>query len=519
MGLPVFVSLHDLRLALTATVAQANVPVGEVDFLRDVRPILTRNCFPCHGPDDGTRATEFRVDQRDSLRAELEGGGVAIVPRRPDQSVLFQRLTADADSRMPPADSGHTLTPVQIELIRRWIELGAAYDGHWSFEPIQRPQLPSVAQTSWPRNEIDLFVLSRLEQQGIDPSPEAERETLIRRLSLDLIGLPPAPQEVADYLHDRSDDAYERIVDRLLESPHFGERWGRHWLDLARYADSDGYLGDDLRPDAYRYRDWVIDAVNRDVPFDEFTMLQLAGDLIGDATLSDQTATGFHRNAMKNTEAGADRELDRVNRTVDRVSTVGSVWLGLTVGCAECHSHKYDPISQREFYELFAFFNEMDHVDIPAPAPAAVAAHSEELERWSAEVADVKAHIESLTAGNSGEMSYAAIVELFEPSSPDVDRKSNKDDVEALLDQATGEVKASLEAYAELLTKKPDPPESAVLAVCTTGKPRATPSAHSRRLSSAGRASRAGNAERFSLSCRHEPVARSPGSGPMACRS
>jgi hypothetical protein len=311
--------------------------------------------------------------------------GQPVVPGKPEQSELFLRVTSDDEYlRMPPAESGHALSAEQVATLRRWIEQGAQYVDHWSFQAAVRAELPAVHATEWPRNAIDCFVLAQLEKRGIAPSPEADRATLIRRLSLDLLGLPPTLEELDRFVQDHRSDAYEQLVERLLASPHFGERWGKHWLDLARYADSDGYLGDQLRPYAYLYRDWVMNAINRDLPFDQFTVEQLAGDLLPDAQLEQKIATGFHRNAMKNTEAGADREEDRVNRTVNYVSTTGTVWLGLSVGCAECHTHKYDPISHHEFYQLYAFFNNADELDVPAPQPEELARYERALSSGTA---------------------------------------------------------------------------------------------------------------------------------------
>jgi len=266
----------------------------------------------------------------------------------------------------------------------------APASAHWSFIAPQRPALPEVKNQKWVRNEIDAFVLARLEKEDIKPSPEADRRTLIRRLSLDLLGLPPSLQEVETFVNDKSRDAYEQAVDRLLASPHFGEQWGRHWLDLARYADSDGYEKDTVRAYAWLYRDWVIDALNRDLPFDEFTIEQLAGDLLPDATRDKKIATGFHRNTLTNKEGGVDQEEFRCKAVSDRVNTTGSVWLGLTVGCAECHNHKYDPISQREYYQLFAFYNTAVEQDLPAPQPAELEKYHQDKQQWDATNAKLK---------------------------------------------------------------------------------------------------------------------------------
>jgi hypothetical protein len=270
---------------------------------------------------------------------------------------------------MPP---GSRLTNEQIDLIRRWIDEGAVWPeegaakrrpgwDHWAFQVPRRPTAPKVRNSAWVRNEIDTFILSRLEAEHIQPSPEADRNTLLRRVSLDLTGLPPAPTEIEDFLADKSANAYEKVVDRLLASPHYGERWGRHWLDLARYADSDGYTIDGPRQ-IWKYRDWVIDALNRDMPFDQFTIEQIAGDLLSNPTAEQLIATGFHRNTPSNYEGGIDFEQYRVEAVADRVAATGAVFLGLTTGCARCHDHKYDPISQREFYQLFAYFNNTDEI-------------------------------------------------------------------------------------------------------------------------------------------------------------
>ncbi|MFG0261855.1 MAG: DUF1549 domain-containing protein, partial [Novipirellula sp. JB048] len=303
----------------------------EVDFVRDIRPLLAQKCFTCHGPDEGSRESGLRLDLPATLLGELESGAVGIVPNDPQQSELYQRLIAEEDLRMPPLDSNQRLTREQVELFRRWIEQGASYRNHWSFEPLDPTPPAKLQAEDWAENQIDRFIVARLAREGVPVSPAAPPQTLLRRLHFDLIGLPPTAEQVDAFVAAPTPDAYERWVDRLLASPAFGEHWARHWLDLARYADSDGDLGDKLRPNAFGYRDWVIEAINADMPFDQFTIEQIAGDLLPEATLAQKTATGFHRNGLKNTEAGSDQELDRVVRTVDRVSTVGSVWLGLTV--------------------------------------------------------------------------------------------------------------------------------------------------------------------------------------------
>jgi hypothetical protein len=342
-----------------------------VDYVRDIKPLLARSCLECHGP--AKQRNGLRVD---SIAALLEGGdsGPAITPGRASASRLVKALVgADDVTQMPPKEP--RLSAAEVALIKAWIDQGAKAPAeeasvaapkatHWSFQPIRRPPLPAVKRTAWVRNPIDAFILTRLEKEGIIPSPEAERVTLLRRVALDLTGLPPTPEEVAAFLHDASPDAFEHQVDRLLASPHYGERWGRHWLDLARYADSNGYSIDSPRT-IWPYRDWVIQALNRDLPFDHFTIAQLAGDLLPNATLDQKVATGFHRNTQINEEGGVDPEQFRVEAVIDRVNTTGSVWLGLTVGCCQCHNHKFDPISQREYYQLFAFFNNQDEPRLP----------------------------------------------------------------------------------------------------------------------------------------------------------
>ncbi|MEZ0268294.1 MAG: PSD1 and planctomycete cytochrome C domain-containing protein [Phycisphaerae bacterium] len=325
-------------------------------FNRDVRPILSDNCYACHGPDDKKRKGGVHLNTFEGATAEKDGRR-ALVPGDPATSELVKRvLTADEDDLMPPADSGKKLTPQQKQILKAWVEQGGKYQKHWAFEPVAKVDAPATKSANWARNPIDSFILAGLEAKNLAPSPEAEKSTLIRRASLDLVGLPPTPAEVDAFVKDASPDAYEKVIDRLLASKHYGERWGRHWLDQARYADSHGYSIDAPRQ-MWLYRDWAIDAVNADMPFDRFTVEQLAGDLLDKPTQSQLIATGFHRNTMINQEGGSDAEQFRVEAAVDRVSTTGSVWLGLTVGCAQCHTHKFDPITHKEFHQLYAFFN------------------------------------------------------------------------------------------------------------------------------------------------------------------
>ena len=344
-----------------------------IDFARDVQPIFSKHCLSCHGNEK--QEGGLRLDRREL--AMLGGdSGKAIEPGNGAQSRLIHYVAAtDSEKVMPP--EGARLSPDEIGILRAWMDQGAIWldtnstdspkNGHWAYQPLAQNGPPEVKRCDWVVNPIDQFILAKLESRGLSPSPEADRFTLIRRLNLDLIGLLPTLVEVDDFVSDTNPTAYEKLVDRLLDSPHFGERWGRHWLDMARYADSDGYEKDNPRPDAYRWRDWVIDAINSDMPFDQFTIEQLAGDLLPEATPMQRLATAFHRQTLTNTEGGADQEQFRVEACFDRTETTGAVWLGLTVGCARCHSHKYDAISQREYYQLFAFYNNGDEQTLVVP--------------------------------------------------------------------------------------------------------------------------------------------------------
>jgi len=329
---------------------QATIPI---DFNRDISPILSDTCFTCHGPDPTQRMAGLRFDIKEGAFAKA---GV-IVPGDSLNSRLIKRITAtQPEMRMPPAASGRTLTAKQIELLRRWIDEGAKWETHWAYLTPKRLAPPRVATPSWPHNAIDNFILARLEREGLKPSPPADKVTLLRRATLDLTGLPPTPAEADSFLKDTSPDAYEKRVDQLLSSPHYGERMAMEWLDLARYADTHGYHIDSHR-DMWHWRDWVINAFNRNLKFDQFTIEQLAGDLLPGATVEQKTASGFNRNHMINFEGGAIPEEYQVEYVVDRVETTANVWMATTLGCARCHSHKYDPITQKEFYQFFAFFN------------------------------------------------------------------------------------------------------------------------------------------------------------------
>ena len=353
-----------------------------VDFAREIQPLLQERCFSCHGAKK--QEAGLRLDLR--RRAYLGGdGGPAIVPGSSETSELILRITTeDETQRMPPDDE--PLSPEEIALLRRWINQKAtwpdalagkeSFDDHWSFRGITRPEVPKVADSKWVRNPIDAFVLAKLEREKIAPSPEADRRTLARRLSLDLLGLPPSPKDVDAFVHDQSPDAYEQFVDRLLASKHFGERWAKHWLDLATFAESDGYENDKPRPNAWRYRDWVIDAINKDLPFDQFTIEQIAGDLLPDSRPDQRVAAGLHRNTLYNSAGGADQEEFRTKAVKERTATTGVVWMGLTLNCCECHTHKYDPIAHREYYQLYAFFNNADDANEGDAATFKVAART-----------------------------------------------------------------------------------------------------------------------------------------------
>ena len=365
-----------ILLVPSAPAQEATPQTTPIDFVRDIRPIFETNCYKCH--DAAKHKGGLRLDSKQTAFIGGDSGDPSIVPKDPDHSKLIQLVRGDdPNSVMPP--KGDRLSKQQVELLVRWVKQGAAWpDGidrpsqaltHWSFTKPVRPLVPKVAQKQLVRNPIDAFVLAALEKEGLSLSPEADKYTLVRRLYLDLIGLPPTPAQVEEFVNDSSPDAYEKLVDRLQANPHYGERWARMWLDLARYADSAGYGSDPLRFTIWRYRDWVIDAFNRNLPYDQFTIEQLAGDLLPNPTHDQLIATAFHRNTMTNTEGGTDDEEFRVAAVKDRVDTTIQVWMGLTMGCAQCHTHKYDPITNREYYQLFAIFNQTADADRPDEAP------------------------------------------------------------------------------------------------------------------------------------------------------
>jgi hypothetical protein len=362
---------------------------GEVSFSKDIQPILAKNCTVCHGP--ALQQSGLRLDrQLDAMRGGKSG--LVIKPGDSASSTLIKRLAGLEDlQQMPP---GRPLSSEQINLFREWIDQGAKWEsgpevsenpqeGHWAFRPNRRPGVPDVRKENWVRNPIDAFVLARLEAEGVKPAPEAPRHTLLRRASLDLTGLPPAPTTFDDAVN------YEQLVDNFLRSNHFGERWAAPWLDQVRYADSDGYEKDTARPHAWRYRHWVINALNADMPFDQFTIEQIAGDLLPRATTEQRVATGFYRNTLKNREGGVDVEQFRFEEVIDRNDTIATVWLGLSVGCARCHDHKFDPIPHKDYYRMFAFLNDLDEINIDAPLPGEIGPYLQAKPHFDAKLVDI----------------------------------------------------------------------------------------------------------------------------------
>ena len=397
--------LRVLAVLLPAVARLAGAEPSAPDFNRDIRPILSENCFRCHGPDAEDRKggqDGLRLDTRAGATADLGGGAFAIVPGRPDASELVKRLvTTDDEELMPPRKSGKKLSAAEIDTLRRWIAAGAPYARHWAYEPPQRPPVPRVADAAWPRTSVDAFLLARLEREKLRPQPEADRPALARRVALDLTGLPPSLAEVDAFVADRAPDAYERFVDRQLAKPGYGEHWARQWLDLARYADSKGYADDQPRL-IWRYRDTVIDAFNRNQPFDRFTVDQLAGDLLPQPTQDQLFATGFHRNTMNNTEGGTDDEEFRVAAVVDRVNTTMAVWMGTSMACAQCHTHKYDPLTHHEYFRLYAIFNQTEDADRSDETPVLeffTAEQQAQRRAWETELAALDRTFASAAAG------------------------------------------------------------------------------------------------------------------------
>ncbi len=385
-------------LTLSYGLAASAVAADPIDFNRDIRPILSDNCFQCHGPDQKARQSKLRLDTREGLFRK-QGDNRVIVPGNPTASELVRRVTATlADERMPPPDSNRKLTKQQIEQLRKWVASGAEWQQHWAFQTPKRLELPKVKNEAWPRNAIDRFILARLQQEGLSPSPEADKRTLIRRVTLDLTGLPPTLEEIDAFLKDGSPKAYDTVVDRLLKSPRYGERMVWDWLDAARYADSNGFQSDPERT-MWPWRDWVVRSMNANMPFDQFTIEQLAGDLLPNATVDQIVATGFNRNHMHNGEGGRIAEETRIENVLDRVETTSTVWMGLTLTCARCHDHKYDPVLQREYYQMFAFFNQTSEAGrgrggqiapvVAAPTPE----QSDRLQQLDKSIQDVAAQV------------------------------------------------------------------------------------------------------------------------------
>jgi hypothetical protein len=396
-----------LRTALAVSIVAATrlyaaAPAEKVDFNRDIRPILSETCFQCHGPDKAQREADLRLDQKDGLFSTKDNGPV-VVPGKPAESQLYERITStDGEQRMPPADSGRKLSSRQIELIRRWIEQGAEWKGHWAYVSPTRPAVPKVGQASslpgrqdaYPTNPIDAFMLATLRDQGLTLSPEADRVTLIRRLSFDLRGLPPMPEEVEAFVADRSPRAYQALVERFLASPQYGERMALYWLDLVRFADTNGIHSDNHR-EHVPFRDYVIDAFNANMPFDVFTIEQLAGDLLPRPTREQQIASGYNRLNLTTEEGGAQPKEYIAKYAADRVRNVSSVWMGATVGCAECHDHKYDPYTTRDFYSLAAFFADVQETAVGQQKPTSMPTDEQaaELRRLDEQIAALKSKL------------------------------------------------------------------------------------------------------------------------------
>jgi hypothetical protein len=371
-------------VAAASLVASSAAAAGP-DYNHDVRPILSNRCFKCHGPDEENQEAGLRLDLREAAIRELDSGERAIVPGHADSSELVARITSDdPDLVMPPPHTKVSLSADEKRILTEWIAAGAEYAPHWAFLPPVKPEPPAVRDGGWASNPIDRFVLARLEAEGLGPAPAADPATLCRRVHLDLVGLPPSPEELDAFLADTSPDVYGKLVDRLLASPRYGERWARKWLDLARYADTNGYEKDRPRT-IWPYRDWVIRSLNDDLPFNEFTLRQIAGDMLTDPSVDDIVATGFHRNTMLNEEGGIDPLEFRYLAMVDRVGTTGTTWLGLTTACAQCHTHKYDPLTHTDYFSLFALLNNADEPEWIIPS-----------EDRSRRLAKTKAKIESL---------------------------------------------------------------------------------------------------------------------------
>lgn len=420
-------------LGLLALVVSLFVPAvsfsaepGKLSFNRDIRPILSENCFQCHGFDDKTREAGLRLDQHDAAIKKTDSGVTPIVPGDAAKSDVIARVTSrDKEMMMPPPSTHKKLTAKQIETLRRWINEGAEYQGHWAWLAPVRPEPPRVTNDAWAKNAIDQFILARLDAEKLSPSPEADRTTLIRRVTLDLTGLPPTPAEVDAYLADKSPDAYERVVDRLLASPRYGERMAMQWLDYARYADSHGFQSDSSRV-MWPWRDWVIDAFNRNMPFNDFTVEQIAGDLLPNPTNAQLVATGFNRNHRHNGEGGSIQEEWKIENTIDRVETTGTTWLALTFNCCRCHDHKFDPMSQQNFYEFFSFFyNTTDTGLIQAKGKNSLPTIDYRNAEQEAEVARFDAEIaQANIAVAAAKKDLSVLIAKWEAALPSADKES-----------------------------------------------------------------------------------------------
>src|ERR1043166_3553624 len=394
--------------ALALLAGRAAAQDGKIEFNRDVRPILAEHCFVCHGPDNHKRKAKLRLD------VEKDAYETVIVPGKPAESMLVKRITTDdVFERMPPESHNKPLSKQQIETLQKWIAQGAKYEKHWSLIPPKLANTPVVKNNEWVLTQIDPYILARLEKEGMSPSPEADRRTLIRRLSFDLIGLPPTPEEVDAFLADKLPGAYERVVDRLLESKHFGERMAVHWLDVVRYADTAGYHSDNHRH-AYLYRDWVIDAFNNNLRFRDFAVDQIAGDLLPGATNDQKVASGHNRLLQTTEEGGSQAKEYTAKYAADRVRNFATAWLGLTLGCTECHDHKYDPFTTREFYKLEAFFSDIQEVPVgrQPQTPIVRGAEAERLKKFEQEIAALQKEIADMGGKEQAKELQAKLVAL-----------------------------------------------------------------------------------------------------------
>jgi hypothetical protein len=394
-------ALSFVLLAWPLTASAQPVAPAKIDFNRDVRPILSNNCFQCHGPDEKTRKAKLRLDTKEGAHAAV------VVPGKPEASELVKRLTIDdPDAAMPPAKSGKKLNPREVDILKQWIKEGANYSAHWAYVKPVRPLVPALSDSkaiAWVKTPVDAFIVDRLMKEKLSPAPEADRYALARRVALDLTGLPPTVEEVAAFIADKGPNAYETFVDKMLAKPAFGEHWARMWLDLARYADSAGYADDPQRT-IWKYRDYVIQSFNANKPFDQFTIEQLAGDMLPNPTTEQLVATAFHRNTMTNSEGGTNDEEFRNVAVVDRVNTTFMVWMGTSMACAQCHTHKYDPITQKEFFGSFAFFNNTADADRNDESPT--------LPFWTEELLKKKTDLEKQVAGLEAEMKAPGPFEL-----------------------------------------------------------------------------------------------------------